>query len=264
MSQNLITLHDTIEKLLSKKGCPWDIEQTPSSLCDYLLEECFELIDAIKKDDAKDALEEMGDVIFLLALIAKKYQQNSEFSFDDAIKSARMKMIRRHPHVFAETEIISKEEQLILWEQIKRKERKNENKDDSPFSGIPVALPTLLKTYRIHSKSSSAGFSWEKTAHVLDKVHEEWQELDEAIESKNQEHMEEEFGDYLFTLVEYGRRYGIKANTALENANKKFLHRYELMIAIAKEQNLELLDLPIEEKEKFWNLAKQKAKQENK
>jgi len=230
----LQAITDVIDRLLAPEGCPWDREQTPESLADYVIEECFELVEAIRSGKVHDVREELGDVMFLLAFIGRLYADKGQFTLDDAMEGNAAKMIRRHPHVFAEGECASREELLRNWERIKREEKAAamaaENGDeangeavaaasgDAPagvFDSLPKGLPPLVKAYRLHSKAARVDFTWETDEDVEQQVEAEWLEWLDASASGDKERQEQELGDFLFTIVELGRRKGIKANAAL-------------------------------------------------
>lgn len=241
-----------IDKLLGPEGCPWDREQTPDSLCDYLIEECFELVSAIRSKDTEEIKEEMGDVFFLVLFIAHLYGKS--FSLNDVWNKGADKMILRHPHVFEDREFETREELMQNWEKVKKEEKSGKN--DSPFASIPRNLPPLLMAYRINSKAARTGFTWGGNEDVEDKLREEWQEFVDARNSGNFEKAEEEFGDYLFTLVEYGRRNKIKSNTALSIANSKFLDRVEKMESLARSRNQNISELDMKNLDALWDEVK--------
>ncbi|MFV0421423.1 nucleoside triphosphate pyrophosphohydrolase [Oleidesulfovibrio sp.] len=250
-------LTEVLESLIGPGGCPWDKEQTPESLCDYVLEEAFELVDAIRSGKAADVREELGDVMFLMAFIGRLYQDKAGFSLNDAMSDVAAKMIRRHPHVFDEVTFKNKEEQLKAWEAIKRSEKSDgEGRPKGIYDSLPAGLPPLLKAYRLHSKAARVGFTWPEDEDVLRQVESERQEWEEALESGSREQQEAEFGDYLFTLVELGRRKGIKANAAIGGANVRFLQRFEAMEALCRERGLDFPSLSFEEKDALWNEVK--------
>lgn len=267
-----------IDSLLAPGGCPWDRKQTPQSLSDYILEEAFELAEAVRADnplpcaveleagkaappaDGKavaEVAEELGDVFFLLLFIARLYEKNGRFDLGHVFKANAAKMIRRHPHVFADLEINGREDILKNWERIKREEKKN-NADDKPgvFETLPGGLPPMLKAYRIHSKAARVGFTWETDEDQRAQLEDEANELARAVASGDEDHIREEFGDYLFTLIEYGRRLGLKANAALDDANRKFLTRFTTMEDLARKRGLDLPSLSLDEKNKLWDEAK--------
>ena len=248
----LARLQGVLDTLLGPEGCPWDRTQTPKTLCDYIIEEAFELVDSIRSDDIPGTAEELGDVLFLLLFVATVSDRQGDFTLADALHTAAEKMIRRHPHVFADVTVESREQLLQNWERIKRAEKPRQ----SLFDSLPKGLPPLLKAYRIHSKAARAGFTWESDAAMRQSLDAEKAEFEAAVAAGSPEAMAEEFGDYLFTLTEYGRRLGLKANACLDAANLKFLHRYQAMEALAKTRNLDLDTLPMDAKNALWDEVK--------
>ncbi len=267
MSSNA-SLHAAIDRLQSvidclidpETGCPWDKEQTPLSLTEYVVEECHELVDAIRSGSVAHTREELGDVAFLFFFLAQLYKRDNEQNLlEQAIDDVTAKMIRRHPHIFADTKISSQDELFANWEQIKREEKAKKNEKDSLFSGLPTSLPPLTKAYRLHSKAARVGFTWPEDEEVERQVEAEWLELLDASVAGEQEAIEHEFGDHLFTLVELGRRKGIKASVALDAASRRFLARFEAMETLAKERGLDFNTLSLDEKDELWEEIKKTA-----
>ena len=259
MSQEtaLATFQEVIRTLLGPQGCPWDKEQTPTTLCQYLIEESHELVAAIRHGGPADVCDELGDVLFLLVFIAELNAAKNEFTLDDAIRGAAAKMIRRHPHVFEGTTFATRDEQLKAWETIKRAEKKTE--DGTPtgiFASLPETLPSLIKAYRIHSKAARAGFTWDSDTDVEQQVEAEWLELIEAFQGDDKDAQEHELGDILLTLVELGRRKGLKAEEAMDKANQRFLTRFQKMETLAGANNQEFTALSMEEKNALWDKVK--------
>ena len=256
-ADSLKDLRQVIDTLLGPDGCSWDKEQTPKSLCDYLVEECFELVDAIRSDKPEDVAEELGDIFFLLLFLSRLYKDSHGITLSRILDENGAKMVRRHPHVFDSVTFADKEELLANWEKIKRREKSD---SDAPpkgtFDSLPGALPPLLRAYRINSKAARVGFTWPDNDAQEEKLQEEWQEWLEARAAGNMEHMEEEFGDYLFALTEYGRRHGIKANTALHGANSKFLDRFARMEDLARKRGLDLQEMTLQEMDVLWEECK--------
>jgi len=264
-SLSLARIQEVIDALLGPDGCPWDRKQTPLSLCDYIIEEAFELVSAIRAGDHAETAEELGDVLFLLLFETTLAARAGQFDLTDVVATNAAKMIRRHPHVFGDTVVADQEELLRNWERIKRGEKADkaeDGKQNGAFDSLPGGLPPLLKAYRIHSKAARLGFTWASDEDARAQYDAEWQEYEEACTRGSQEQMEEEFGDALFTLVELGRRQGIKANAALDRANLKFLSRYERMEALARERGLDFVDMPMEDKDRLWTEVKTEAKAE--
>lgn len=250
-------LIDVIDALLGPAGCPWDQEQTPKSMCDYLAEETFELIEGIRSGDENEAMEELGDVLFILLFMGVKFEQEGAFSLSDSLRASAAKMIRRHPHVFSDKSFADKQELLDNWETTKKKENEGTDKK-RVFDSLPKGLPPLLKAYRINSKAARNKFTWDTEEDVVAQLRDEWKEWEEAKESGNCEAMEQEFGDYLFTLVELGRRHNIKANAALDFANQKFLSRFEKMEELAEQHGLAMDEMDLDQMNALWDEVKGK------
>ncbi len=252
---------DVITRLVAPDGCPWDRKQTPETLCDYLIEECFELVEAIRANDTEETREEMGDVFFLLFFMGDWYHRNGAFSLDQVWKENAAKMIRRHPHVFGDKELADTSDLYAAWEKIKKEEKKEKNQGKKrTFASLPTALPPLLRAYRINAKAARAGFTWDDNTSQEAKLREEWDEWLAARQSGDPRKMEEEFGDYLFALTEYGRRHHLKANTCLSTANNKFLKRFDKLEALAEKKNLDISDMSLQEMDLLWDEVKEEER----
>lgn len=250
-------LSAVIDKLTGPGGCPWDKEQTPESLADYVVEESHELAEAIRSGKVEDVREEMGDVAFLLLFLARLYESRGSFTLADALDDNAAKMVRRHPHVFAQTSFENREEQLRAWESVKRSEKQPSGSTPAGvFDSLPKGLPPLIKAYRIHSKAARAGFTWTEDQEAEQQAEAEWLEWLDASAGKDKEAQTHELGDMIFTLVELGRRKGIKANEALDYAAMRFLERFQGMEALARERGLDFLSLSLDEKDELWNEVK--------
>lgn len=249
-------LLEVIDALISPGGCPWDRDQTPVTMCDYLAEEAFELIEGIRSGDVKEAKEELGDVLFILLFIATMYERDGKFDLTDSLKHITSKMIRRHPHVFADKDFKDQEELWDNWEKTKREENKG-TKRKRVFDSLPKGLPPLLKAYRINSKAARNRFTWPDDAGIEKQLKEEWLEWKFALTSEDAEAAEREFGDYLFTLVELGRRKGIKANSALDFANQKFLGRFAKMEELAESRGQDIADMDLDAMNALWDEVKE-------
>ncbi|MEW5772967.1 MAG: nucleoside triphosphate pyrophosphohydrolase [Thermodesulfobacteriota bacterium] len=263
-----------VRALIAENGCPWDRQQTPHSLADYILEEGHELVEALRADAAMpspaeaagptpghakavaEVAEELGDLAFLLFFIATLYERSGRLTLAQALRANAAKMVRRHPHVFGDLELADRDELLRNWERIKREEKTENGRAPGVFDSLPKGLPPLLRAYRIHSKAARVGFTWDSDQDALGQYRREWAEWEEARAAADPERMEREFGDVLFTLAELGRRAGIKANAALDHANRKFLARFEAMERLARERGLDLPGLSLEEKNRLWDEAK--------
>lgn len=267
-AESLSHLDTVLAQLIGPDGCPWDKEQSPHSLGDYLAEEMFELIDAIRRNDVHNVREELGDVLFLLFFVARLYSQQTgdRLFLAHAMRDSGDKMVRRHPHVFSDEKFATREDLLQAWERIKRAEKSVETKSASAdkqqgvYASLPAGLPPLLKAYRIHSKAARVDFTWEDDDDVAQQFESEWLEWLDADSFGSQAEKEKEFGDMLFTLVELGRRKGLKANAALELTNIKFLRRFAKMEALAKERGQQFAELELTEKDALWNEVKEQER----
>jgi len=250
-------LQEVLATLLAPDGCPWDREQTPLTLCEYVLEEAYELVEAIRHGNSADVAEELGDVLFLLIFISTLYAAKDSFTLEQTLSMSAEKMIRRHPHVFSKTVFASREEQLSGWERIKRAEKADaDGRPAGVFAGLPKGLPPLLKAYRIHSKAARAGFTWDNDQDVEQQVEAEWLELIDAMQTADTAAQERELGDLIFTLVELGRRKGIRAGAAVDGAAHRFLSRFAFMEAAARSKGGDFSALSMEEKNALWDSAK--------
>lgn len=249
----LQSLLDVINRLTAPDGCPWDREQTPLSLADYIIEESHELVAALRSENIEGVCEELGDVFFLLLFVTRFFEKQGKFTLADVLDLAAQKMIRRHPHVFGDAKFANLDEQLKAWEAIKKKE----HEDNGLFAGLPDSLPPLVKAYRIHSRAARVGFTWPDTEEVERQVEEEWLELLDACMEDDNKAKKHELGDMIFTLVELGRRHGIKASEALDFATRRFLARFRLMEKMAAEAGQDLADLDLNAQDELWLKAKE-------
>lgn len=237
-----------------REGCPWDREQTIESLKMLTVEECYELVDAVTNGDWENIKEELGDLLMHIIFYSRLAEEQGKFNLGDVAKGEADKLIYRHPHVFGNLEVNSTDEVLTNWEKLKKKKKK----EGGVLSGVPVALPALIKAYRMQHKASGIGFDWKCKDEIWAKVSEEIGEVKEAIEEGNTAHIEEEFGDLLFSVINAARIYGIDAENALEKTNRKFKTRFEFVEKCCEESNVEICDAGIEKLEEFWQKAKHK------
>lgn len=249
--RSLTALQEIIARLTSPEGCPWDREQTALTLADYVIEESHELVAAIRSNNPAAVCEELGDVFFLLLFLSHLYEKSGQFSLATALDLNRRKMIRRHPHVFGNAHFESLDEQLKAWEGIKKKEHANAGLFDS----LPETLPPLIRAYRIHSKAARVGFTFPNDEEAEKQVEAEWLEWLDAVEEDDLEAKKHELGDMIFSLVELGRRHGIKANEALDFSNRRFLARFARMEELAGDKNM--ADMTLAELDELWNRAKE-------
>ncbi|PIR26408.1 MAG: nucleoside triphosphate pyrophosphohydrolase [Deltaproteobacteria bacterium CG_4_10_14_0_2_um_filter_43_8] len=236
-----------------EKGCPWDLKQSYQSITAHTIEEAYEVVDAIEAADFAELKEELGDLLLQVVFYAQMAREENRFTIDDVINGICEKLIRRHPHIFADVEAKDSETVLKNWEAIKQAEKKEKAKDETLLSGIPKHLPSLLAAHRIGEKTSRVGFDWKNTEGVFAKLEEEVLELEEAQAEKNAEAIEHEFGDVLFTLAQAGRHLGLNAETALRKANVRCMQGFAWM---EKNADAELSTLSERELEDLWQQAK--------
>ena len=245
-----------------REKCPWDRKQTNDSLRPNTIEETYELCDALAKDDALNICKELGDVLLHIAFYAKIGSEQGRFDIADVCNKLCDKLIFRHPHVFppegeemqAAAQAVKTADQVSeQWEKIKQREREG---NGSVLGGVPTALPTLIKAYRIQDKARNVGFDWDERSQVWDKVKEEISEFEAEVEQMDKEKAEAEFGDVLFSLINAARLYHINPDNALERTNQKFIRRFNYLEAKTKEQGRNLSDMTLAEMDEIWNEAK--------
>ena len=245
-----------------REKCPWDRKQTNDSLRPNTIEETYELCDALAKDDALNICKELGDVLLHIAFYAKIGSEQGRFDIADVCNKLCDKLIFRHPHVFppegeemqAAAQAVKTADQVSeQWEKSKQREREG---NGSVLGGVPTALPTLIKAYRIQDKARNVGFDWDERSQVWDKVKEEISEFEAEVEQMDKEKAEAEFGDVLFSLINAARLYHINPDNALERTNQKFIRRFNYLEAKTKEQGRNLADMSLAEMDEIWNEAK--------
>jgi tetrapyrrole methylase family protein/MazG family protein len=246
-------LRDLIARLRGEKGCPWDREQTLDSLKIYLLEEAYELAEALDRKAANEVEEELGDLLFQIVFLGRLYEEKGIFDLNQVMYNLHRKMIRRHPHVFGNETWEKAADVVQGWQDIKAAEKRRLD----PFESIPLDLPALLKAHRISQRAAGLGFDWPDRKGVLEKVREELNELEEAIRENNLPSAREELGDLLFALVNLGRFLDCPAENALRNTTQKFLKRFRFMAADPRFGDKGPSSLPIEEWEELWARSKE-------
>lgn len=253
-----------IEKLSGENGCPWDRKQTPRTLAVYLIEEMYELVDAIESKSAEDVCEELGDVLFQILFMAHLYQKAGHFDLQDVARRNTEKMIRRHPHVFGQETAATSEEVRQRWHTIKMTE-KNHIQNTGLLDSVPSGLPALMRAYRISERAARAGFDWKNISGVMEKVEEEWAEFKSEVEHLNsgsqpdpnaQEKLSLEFGDVLFTLVNVARFAKLHPETSLADSTRKFEKRFKHLehAIVQKGKNIEAVSYA--ELNNLWEKAK--------
>src|SRR5690554_5955138 len=245
-SRSLDIMDDLREK------CPWDKKQTFESLRYLTIEETYELGDAILEKDMQEIKKELGDILLHIVFYSKIGSETGDFDIGDVLNGICEKLIHRHPHIYGDIEVENEQDVKQNWEQIKLKEKANKG----VLSGVPRSLPSLIQAMRIQEKVAGVGFDWENKEQVVEKFHEEWSELQEEVNQNNKQKMEEEFGDVLFSLINYARFLEINPDNALAKTNNKFLTRFNFIEQQAKMQDKMVHELSIDEMNKFWEIAK--------
>jgi MazG family protein len=237
-----------------REKCPWDKKQTIHSLRIQSIEELYELADAITGEDWQGIKEELGDLLLHIVFYSRIGEEQGKFTIGDVIESVCNKLVARHPHIYAHVDADNEEVVKQNWEKLKLKEGRK-----SVLSGVPNALPAIVKALRLQEKAKQVGFEWDNTEAVYEKVEEELAELQEAIQHKTQDDVEEEFGDLLFSLVNYARFIKVDPENALEKTNKKFKYRFEQMEVLAEAEGKQIHQLNLEEMDELWNKVKRGA-----
>ena len=244
-----------MEILRAPGGCPWDAEQTHESIKANFIEETYEVIEAINKQDNDLLLEELGDVLLQVVFHTEMEKEKGTFTFDDVADGICKKLIERHPHVFGDVIVSSTDEVLSNWDAIKRKSKAQKTQGSSMLK-VPKELPALMRAQKIQSKAKKAGFDWDDMSGALTALESEIRELKEAIAAKAQKDMEEEFGDVLFSCVNVARFIDVDAEEALTASNEKFISRYLEVERLAGERGINMKETSIEELDKLWDEAK--------
>ncbi|MEB1809629.1 MAG: nucleoside triphosphate pyrophosphohydrolase [Bacillaceae bacterium] len=250
-------LREVIATLRGPEGCPWDQEQTHQSLKPFLLEEAYEVLEAIDEEDDDHLVEELGDVLLQVMLHAQIGEDDGWFTIDDIIQSITEKMIRRHPHVFSNQDAKDAAEVVANWEEIKRKEKKDE-RNGSALDGIPKSMPALMKAFEIQKKAAKVGFDWDDAAPMWMKLQEEIGEFFSEFKVNNEEKMKKELGDILFVVVNLARFYKINPEEALHMTNQKFSSRFKAIEDQLTEEGLTFADVTLEKMDEIWEKSKEK------
>ena len=234
-----------------REKCPWDRKQTIQSLRVQTIEELYELTDAITESDWKGMKEELGDLMLHILFYSKIATEQGQFGIEEVMTAISEKLVRRHPHIYGDTNVNNEEDVKRNWEKLKLKEGKT-----SVLSGVPKSLPAVVKATRLQEKAKQVGFEWDNREQVWEKIEEEVNELKEAIAENDQEKIEEEFGDVLFSFINYARFLNVDAENSLERTNKKFIARFTKMEQLALQQGKPLADMTLEEMDAIWNSIK--------
>ena len=250
----LIKITDT---LMGENGCPWDKVQTRESLKPYLVEETYEVLDALDANDPEKIKDELGDLLYQILFHSKISSLKGEFNFRDVIDNLSEKMVRRHPHVFKEGELNTPDQVVKQWEEIKRNE-KNQANQKSILDNIPKNLPSLLRAQKLQKKAAKEGFDWDQINDVFDKLDEEIAEFKEAVLKKKSADIQNEIGDMIFVITNIAKCYKIDAEEALRSTNNKFIKRFQYIEQKIEAKGKTLKDSPLEEMERYWQEAKNK------
>ncbi len=248
-SQSFDRLRSILDEL--RENCPWDKKQTIHTLRQQTLEEVYELTDAISNEDWKGIKEELGDMLLHIVFYSRIGKEQGQFTLDEVIEGVCNKLVSRHPHIYSTLKVEDDTQVKQNWEKLKQQEGKK-----SILSGLPPSLPALMKALRLQEKTKQVGFEWDNSDQVRVKVDEEIQELYEAVESCDKEHIEEEFGDVMFALINYARFIKVDPEHALERTNKKFIRRFQRIEELAGAQGKSLHDMTLTEMDELWNQAK--------
>ena len=250
-------LVEIMDRLREPGGCPWDREQTHETLKPYLIEEAYEVIEAIESGNKDHLREELGDLLFQVVFHARLTQEQGTFDIHDVVEGISQKMVDRHPHVFGDGSVKDAQHALSQWEEIKKAEEKNKRRE-SVLDGIPKTLPALLRAQRIQGRAARVGFDWEHEDQVFEKVEEEMSELRTAFHGKEVAHVEEELGDLIFTLVNLSRFLKINPEDALQKSTRKFMHRFQAIEKEAARQGKDLKEMSLQEMDRLWDEVKER------
>jgi tetrapyrrole methylase family protein/MazG family protein len=252
---NFDELLEIMSALRGEGGCPWDRQQTRESLKPFIIEEAYEVLEAIDEKNPEAIKEELGDLLFQIVFQCQVAKERGEFEMADVITKIGEKMIARHPHVFGDANYKTPAEVLVHWEAQKKREGKQR---ESLLDGVPKTMPSLLRAHRLQDRASRVGFDWEKVEDVLTKLEEELQEFRDALSSKKQGEIEDELGDIFFVLVNISRFVGINPEDALRKTISKFISRFRYIEMVAAEEGKKLSDMTLAEMDALWDEAKKK------
>ena len=254
--QELNDLISLIKKLRAPDGCPWDRKQKQEDIGKYILEEAYEVIESLEVHDPQCLQEELGDLLFQILFLAEIGEESGVFSLENIMEEIKEKMIRRHPHIFGDIKVNSIEEVKQNWQQIKKKERRTKSDGESLFRSIPRCLPALKRAQKITAVAAVYGFDWQKTSAVLEKLQEELSEFNTALDNNDQDKIEEELGDLLFTMVNLSRFVKVDSETALSKATNKFLNRFAYVTDQLARRGKTLEQATAAEMDELWEKAK--------
>jgi MazG family protein len=257
LSEKIVSLAELVTRLRGPDGCPWDAKQTDATLKGYVLEEAYEVVDAIDKRDPEEVCGELGDLLFQIMFLAELAAERGHFDLSDVAEKITAKMIRRHPHVFGDVKAEDAEDVAWNWSAIKRKE--NGSSGNTPLlKSVPAHLPALLRAHRLSERASKVDFDWPNEHAIWEKVEEEFIELGKAISEKNRGLIAEEVGDLIFSLVNLARHWGLNAELVLRDSNRKFLARFEEMEQLLKDSDICLEEATAEQMNEAWETVKKR------
>ncbi|MFQ5672968.1 MAG: nucleoside triphosphate pyrophosphohydrolase [Nitrospinales bacterium] len=248
-------LASIVDTLMGDNGCPWDKVQTRESLKPYLVEETYELLEALDRNDPEEIKDELGDLLYQILFHAKMSSLAGEFDITDVIRSISEKMVRRHPHIFDRGKLHTPEQVVTQWDEIKKREKPGRDKE-SVLNSVPNHLPSLMRAQKLQKKAARHGFDWDRIEDVLKKLDEEVEEFKKAARAANKEELQNEIGDILFVLVNIARFKKIDAEEGLRATNQKFIRRFRHIERQAAKSGRTLKEIPLEELEDYWQEAK--------
>lgn len=257
MPDNFSKLVELMARLRGPDGCPWDRKQTTESLKPFLIEECYEVVDALDEGAPDKVKEELGDLLFQIIFHARIAEENRQFTIQDVLAANVEKMTRRHPHVFGDARLTTDKEVLANWEEIKKKEKGYEERK-SVLEGVPRHLPSLLRAHSLQERAARVGFDWSRIDEALPKLDEEMAEFKEALKKEDPAGIEEELGDIFFMLVNLSRFLGVNPEDALRKTISKFVRRFRYIEEHAADAGKSLNDMTLDEMEKLWQESKGK------
>lgn len=260
LSSALDNLYTIIKLLRSPEGCPWDRIQTNKTAAESLIDESYEYLEGVLDSDTASEREEIGDVMINVFMTLYIHEENGDFKPEDAVNEVCQKLIRRHPHVFGEEKAEDAGEVLSLWNSVKENVEGHRDKSEDFFSHIPSSLPPLMSAYEIQKKLKKVGFDWDNVNSVLDKVKEELGEVEEAVKEGDRDHIEEEIGDLLFSVVNLSRFLKVRPNTALFRCNNKIKSRFQKLFDVSREENIPLDKEHVREMNELWDRIKDEEK----
>ncbi len=261
MSKKFDEIVRIMARLRGPEGCPWDKEQTRESLKPFLVEETYEVLEAIDEASPPKIKEELGDLLFQVVFHSRIAEERGEFDIEEVLENISSKMIRRHPHVFGEKSLKTSDEVLADWELIKKKEKGNAERK-SILEGVPKELPALIRAHRLQERAARVGFDWRKAEDVVGKLDEEMREFKETLEGRDPARMEDELGDIFFVLVNISRFIGVNPEDALRKTISKFIARFQFIEEAAKNMGRELSDMSLDEMDALWDKAKESLSKE--